>query len=132
MRQRILNFIKRPKDLVCHVGAHDTLYNPDNKKMELEVLPDRLVIRPYHEYLVEGEVFMPKSKKDKKNMDLIKFVNSIFKQMKRDLGREKKTMEVEDFSNVKIDTGECKLPKEIVEELKLLEGNLWQCLLFIQ
>ena len=80
-RKIILNFIKRPKDLVCHVGAHNTFYNPENQIMELEVQKDKLIIKPYHDYLAEGEVYEPKSKKDK----LLTFVNELFEQKKKDL-----------------------------------------------
>lgn len=122
MRKKILNFIKKPKDLVCHVGAHDTFYNPENKSMELEIQKDKLIIKPYHDYLAIGEVYEPKSKKDK----LLTFVNELFEQKKKDLET------IPDFEiKEKKSKKEIKLEKDLIE--LLVEENLkWQCLLFTQ
>lgn len=121
MRSKILNFIRKPKDLVCHIGAHDTLYNPIDKSMELEVQKDKLIIKPYHNYLSEGEVYEPKNPKDK----LLTFVNELFQQKKKDLET------IPDFEiTEKKSKKEIKLEKDLI---KLLKGEIkWQCLSFIQ
>lgn len=113
MKKKILEFIKRPKDLVCHVGAHDTFYNLENKSMELEVQKDRLIIKPYHDYLAIGEVYEPKSKKDK----LLTFVNELFEQKKKDLET------IPDFEiKEKKSKKEIKLEKDLID--LLAEENL--------
>ena len=109
MRKIILNFIKSPKDLICHIGAHNTFYNPENQTIELEVQKDKLIIKPYHDYLAEGEVYEPKSKKDK----LLTFVNELFEQKKKDLET------IPDFEiKEKKSKKEIKLEKDLIELLK--------------